>query len=189
MLKDTITKTRAHRRFKQDIPIELETLRQLIDLARLSASAANLQPLKYFISCEPEKNEQIFPHLSWAGYLKDWNGPQDGERPSAYIVVLGDKEISQSFGYDAGIAVQSIRLGATENGLSGCIIGSIKRQELRRTLNIPEKFEILLIVALGVPAETVVLEDVDDDGDIKYWRDENDVHHVPKRRLDDIIIN
>ncbi len=189
MLKDTTTKTRACRRFKQNIPIEPQTLRQLIDLARLSASAANLQPLKYILSCEPEKNEQIFPHLSWAGYLKDWKGPQDGERPSAYIVVLGDKEISQSFGYDAGIAVQSIRLGATENGLSGCIIGSIKRQELRRTLNIPEKFEILLIVALGVPAETVVLEDIDDDGDIKYWRDENDVHHVPKRRLDDIIIN
>ncbi len=189
MLKDTTTKTRACRRFKQNIPIEPQTLRQLIDLARLSASAANLQPLKYILSCEPEKNEQIFPHLSWAGYLKDWKGPQNGERPSAYIVVLGDKEISQSFGYDAGIAVQSIRLGATENGLSGCIIGSIKRQELRRTLNIPEKFEILLIVALGVPAETVVLEDIDDDGDIKYWRDENDVHHVPKRRLDDIIIN
>ena len=189
MLKDTITKTRACRRFKQDIPIEPQTLRQLIDLARLSASAANFQPLKYILSCEPEKNGQIFSHLSWAGYLKDWKGPQDGERPSAYIIVLGDNEISKSFEYDAGIAVQSIMLGATEKGPRGCIIGSIKRQELRRTLNIPERFEILLIVALGVPAETVMLENVDDDGDIKYWRDENDVHHVPKRRLDDIIIN
>jgi len=103
---------------------------------------------------------------------------------------LGDNEISKSFEYDAGIAVQSIMLGATEKGLRGCIIGSIKRQELRRTLNIPERFEILLVLALGVPAETVVLENVDDDsGDIKYWRDENDVHHVPKRRLNDIIIN
>lgn len=189
MLKDTITKTRTCRRFKQDIPIELQALRQLINLARLSASAANLQPLKYFISCEPERNEQIFSHLSWAGYLKDWKGPQDGERPSAYIVVLGDNEISKSFGYDAGIAIQNIMLGATEKGLRGCIIGSVKRQELRRTLNIPEKFEILLVLALGVPAETVVLEDVNDGDDIKYWRDENDIHHVSKRRLDDIIIN
>lgn len=189
MLKETITKTRTHRRFKQDVLIEPQTLRQLIDLARLSASAANLQPLKYFISCEPDKNEQIFSHLSWAGYLKDWNGPQDGERPSAYIIVLGDKEISQSFGYDAGIAIQNMMLGATEKGLGGCIIGSIERQELHCTLNIPERFEILLVVALGVPAETVVLEDVYDGGDIRYWRDENDVHHVPKRRLDDIIIN
>ncbi len=189
MLKDTITKTRSCRRFKQDIQIEPQTLRELIDLARLSASAANLQSLKYFISYEPEKNVRIFPHLSWAGYLKDWNGPQDGEKPSAYIIVLGDKDISQSFGYDAGIAVQNIMLGATEKGLGGCIIGSIKRQELRRTLNIPEIFEILLVLALGVPAETVVLENVNDGGDIKYWRDENDVHHVPKRRLNDIIIN
>ena len=189
MLKDTITRTRTHRRFKPNIPIELETLRQLIDLARLSASAANLQPLKYFLSCEPDKNEQIFPHLSWAGYLEDWKGPQDGERPSAYIIVLGDKDISHSFEYDAGIAVQSIKLGATEKGLCGCIIGSIKRQELRRTLSIPEKFEILLVLALGTPAETVVLETVKDDNNIKYWRDENDVHHVPKRRLDDIIVN
>ena len=189
MLKDTITKTRSCRRFKQEIPIEFETLLELIDLARLSASAANLQPLKYFISYELNKNELIFPHLLWAGYLKDWKGPQDGENPSAYIIVLGDKDISQSFEYDAGIAVQNIMLGATENGLGGCIIGSIKRQELRRTLNIPERFEILLVLALGVPAETVVLENVNDGGDIKYWRDENNIHHVPKRRLNNIIIN
>lgn len=189
MLKDIITGTRTHRRFKQNIPIEPQTLRQLIDLARLSASAANLQPLKYLLSCEPEKNERIFPHLSWAGYLKSWKGPQDGEKPSAYIIVLGDKDISQSFGYDAGLAIQNIMLGATEKGLSGCVIGSVKRQELRRILCIPEKLEILLVLALGVPAETVVLENADGNGNIKYWRDENDVHHVPKRRLHDIIIN
>ena len=189
MLKDTITETRSCRRFKQEIQIEPQTLRELIDLARLSASAANLQPLKYFISYELNKNELIFPHLSWAGYVKDWKGPQDSEKPSAYIIVLGDKDISQSFEYDAGIAVQNIMLGATENGLGGCIIGSIKRQELRRTLNIPERFEILLVLALGVPAETVVLENVNDGGDIKYWRDENNIHHVPKRRLNNIIIN
>jgi nitroreductase len=188
MIKDMVLKTRSYRRFHQDIAIKSGTLRELVDLARLSASAANRQPLKYFLSHEPEKNSLIFQHLSWAGYLKEWDGPVEGERPSAYIVVLGDRDISQSFGHDAGIAIQNILLGATEKGLGGCIIGSIRRQGLRNALDIPERFEILLVLALGVPREKVVIETTGDDGDIRYWRDGGGVHHVPKRRLDDIII-
>lgn len=168
--------------------IELETLRELVDLARLSASAANKQPLKYILSCDPEKNALIFPHLAWAGYLKDWPGPSEGERPSAYIIILGDTEISRSFGCDHGIAAQSILLGATEKGLGGCIIGSINRKALRQALGIPSRYEILLVLALGKPKERVVIETVGPDGDIKYWRDEDGVHHVPKRPLDEIII-
>jgi len=188
MIKDITSKTRSYRRYHQDIPIKVETLRELVDLARLSASASNLQPLKYILSCEPRKNALIFQHLSWAGYLKDWVGPEEGERPSAYIIVLGDRKISRSSGYDAGIAVQNIRLGASGEGLGSCIIGSIRRQELRDGLAIPESLEILLVLALGVPRETVMIECVGDDGDIRYWCDGEGVHHVPKRRLDDIII-
>jgi nitroreductase len=188
MLKDLILKNRSYRRFHQEIAVELEALRELVDLARLSASASNLQPLKYMLSNQAQKNALIFPALSWAGYLEGWSGPAEGERPSAYIIILGDKEIKKSFGADYGIAAQSILLGATERGLGGCMIGLIDREALRKALNIPSRYRILLVIALGKPAEKVVIEKVGKDGDIKYWRDQDSVHHVPKRSLDDLII-
>jgi len=188
VIKDLILKNRSYRRFHEEEAVELDTLRSLVDLARLSASAANRQPLKYILSCDPKRNALIFPHLAWAGYLKDWDGPQEGERPSAYIIILGDKEISRSFGCDHGIAAQSILLGAVERGLGGCIIGSIRREKLRQALQIPDRYEILLVLALGKPKEKVVIETLGPDGDIRYWRDKEGVHHVPKRSLDEIII-
>jgi len=188
MVRDLVLKNRSYRRFYQEVAVERETCRELVDLARLSASGSNLQPLKFILSCEPEQNARIFACLGWAAYLKDWPGPAEGERPSAYIVILGDKEIAQSFGVNPGIAAQSILLGATEKGLGGCMIGSIKKPQLAQALDIPSQFEILLVLAIGKPRETVVLEPVGTDGDIKYWRDANQVHHVPKRSLDEIII-
>lgn len=188
MLKDLIHKNRSYRRFDENVSIDSDTLRSLVNLARLSPSGANLQPLKYILSHTPDKNRLIFRHLAWAGYLKDWPGPKEGERPSAYIIILGDKEIKASFGIDHGIAAQSILLGAVEKGLGGCIFGSIQREKLGKALNIPDRFEILIVIALGKPKEKVVLETLGEDGDIKYWRDEREVHHVPKRSLDEIII-
>jgi nitroreductase len=148
-----------------------------------------LQPLKYFLSCTLDTNQQIFQCLKWAGYLKEWPGPSEDERPSAYIIVLGDTTISRNFGYDAGIAAQSILLGAVASGLGGCIVTSIDRERLRGFLNIAGHLEILLIIALGKPKEKVVIETVGKDGDIKYWRDKRGIHHVPKRQLNDIIVN
>jgi nitroreductase len=188
MIRDLIIKNRSYRRFVQEAVIDRHTLEELVDLARLSASGANLQPLKYILSCDPQKNALIFPHLAWAGYLKDWLGPSEGEKPSAYIIILADTQIRQSVGCDHGIAAQSILLGATEKGLGGCIIGSVQRDGLRKALDIPSRYEILLVLALGKPREKVVIETVAPPGDIKYWRDAEDVHHVPKRPLDDIII-
>jgi len=188
MIKDLVVKTRSYRRFDEQVTITTETLKELVELARLSASRANRQPLKYILSNDPEKNALIFPHLAWAGYLKDWPGPAEGERPSAYILLLGDTEISRSFGCDHGIAAQSILLGATSKGLGGCTIASINKKELRQALNIPERYEILLVLALGKPKETVVIEPVGPDGDIKYWRDAEGQHHVPKRSLESLII-
>jgi len=188
MIRDLILKNRSYRRFHGEVDIKLETLKELVDLARLSASAGNMQPLKYILSCGPQRNSSIFAHLAWARYLADWSGPCEGERPSAYIIMLGDREISGSFGCDHGIAAQSILLGATERGLGGCIIASIDKEGLRETLEIPRRYEILLVLALGKPRETVAVETVSPGGDIKYWRDSEGVHHVPKRPLDDIII-
>ncbi len=187
-IKDLIRKNRSYRRFRGDEKIRAATLKGLVDLARLSASSANLQPLKYCLSSDFRTNEKIFPCLKWAGYLKDWDGPAEGERPPAYIIILGDTRISKSFGYDAGIAAQSILLGAVERGLGGCIIGSVDRKALAKALGIPGHFEILLVIALGKPAEKVVIEKVGESGDIRYRRDEKGVHHVPKRQLEDIIV-
>ncbi len=188
MIKDLVKKNRTYRRFYEDFTIERNILEELVNLARLSASGANRQTLKYILSCEKNKNDVIFPTLAWAGYLKDWPGPANGERPSAYIVILNDTEINKNYWCDPGIAIQSILLGATEKGLGGCIFASVKRDELRATLKIDERYEILYVLAIGKPKEKVVLETVGPDGDIKYWRDNQGVHHVPKRSLEDIIL-
>jgi len=188
MLEDLIRKNRSYRRFDQETDISTKTLRALVNLARLSASGANQQPLKYILISDPETNASVFPHTRWAGYLKDWEGPAEGERPAAYIIILGDTSIRPTFGCDHGIAAQSIMLGATERGLGGCILGALDRGELRETLEIPEQYEILLALALGKPKERVELEEVGSDGDIKYYRDEDGVHHVPKRALETIIL-
>ena len=188
MIRDLVLKNRSYRRFHEEVDINLETLTELVDLARLSASAKNFQPLKYVLSCDRRKNSLIFPNLVWARFLTNWPGPAEGERPSAYIVVLGDTEVSRFWDYDAGIAAQSMLLGATEKGLGGCMIANVNREGLRKALKIPPRFEILLVLALGKPKEKVVIETVGPGGDTRYWRDSEGVHHVPKRPLDEIII-
>ncbi len=187
-LRQLIEKTRSFRRFDPRYKIETDTLVSLVDLARNSASGANRQPLKYILINDPEKCKLVYSCLAWAGYLTTWEGPDPDERPSAYIIILGDKEISDTFGIDPGIAAQSIMLGATEEGLGGCMIASIKKEKLRGILEIPLQYEILLVLALGKPVEKVVLETIQKN-DVKYWRDEKHVHHVPKRTLEEIIIS
>jgi len=189
MIADLVRKNRSCRRFNQNHPVDIETLKELVNLARLSASTANLQPLNYLLSNHPKRNEEIFSCLAWAGYLKDWPGPKEGERPSAYIIALGDTTIVKDFGCDLGIAGQSILLCAREMGLAGCMIGSIKREKLRGIYQIPDHYKILLVIALGKPKEQVVIDDVGPEGSIKYWRDEQGIHHVPKKRLSNIILD
>lgn len=187
ILKELILKTRSYRRFNGTHRIDIKTLENLVDLARVSASAANRQPLKYLLFNTPDDCKRIYPSIAWAGYLKDWPGPGADERPSAYFIMLGDRSITESFSFDPGIAAQSIMLGATEMDLGGCMIASIKKEELRNELDIPEKYEILLILALGKPVEHVVIDEIKE-GDIKYWRDDKNIHHVPKRTLNELII-
>jgi nitroreductase len=188
MLKDLVLQCRSYRRFYEDVAMDMNTLRELVDIARCVASATNRQPLKYILSCSRERNNQIFSCLHWAAMLKTWKGPQVGERPSAYIIILGDKEVIPSFGVDHGIAAQTILLGAVEKGFGGCMLAAVDRDELRTFLNIPSKYDILLVIALGKPREKVVIDELLPGEDSVYWRDKEDVHHVPKRRLVDIIV-
>ncbi len=186
-LQEIIAKNRTVRRFDESFRIDYSILKQLVGLARLSASGANKQPLKYLIYNEAADCGRVFPYTAWAAYLKEWPGPDKGERPSAYIIVLGDTTISESFGVDHGIAAQSIMLGAVDEGLGGCIIASIRRDGLRDELKIPSQYEILLVLAIGKPVENVIIEDIRN-GEVKYWRDEENNHHVPKRSLDELIL-
>lgn len=188
MIRELILKNRSYRKFKQYEYPSTTCLHELIDLARLSPCAANLQSLKYLVSNKLQTNEIIFNNLTWAGYLRDWPGPAEGEKPSAYIVILGDRSISKNFSVNHGIAAQSILLGAVELGLGGCILGSINRERLHLDLKLASIFEILLVIALGIPTEKIVIDEINQWSSIKYWRDDQGTHHVPKRRLNDIIL-
>ncbi|RLC52126.1 MAG: nitroreductase [Candidatus Cloacimonadota bacterium] len=187
MLKDLVAKNRSYRRFYQDVTISTNSLLELIELARLTATGANKQSLKFKLINNTKENEKVFSCLSWAGYLADWKGPEEGEKPSAYIIILNDTTIKQNPQYDVGLACQSILLGAVEKGLGGCIFASVNREQLREYFVVPEEYDITLVIALGKPKEEVVIDDVIN-GNIKYWRDDKQVHHVPKRKLEDILL-
>lgn len=188
-MRDLVLKNRSYRRFDASVPIAEETLRDLVDLARQTPSARNAQPLRYMLACTPDRNAGIFPCLRWAGYLKDWAGPVESERPTGYIVVLAENGTpKEAAHWDSGIAAQTLLLAAVEQGLGGCMLGSVDRPRLRETLSIPGGYEIVLVLALGKPSETVVLEEIPADGDVKYYRDADGTHHVPKRRLDDVVL-
>jgi nitroreductase len=186
--KEVVLKTRSYRRFNEADRIGRERLVELVDYARLSPSARNRQSLKYLIYSSPEECSMIFPATAWAGYLKDWPGPEPGERPTGYIVILGDTENKDSFGVDHGISAQTIMLAATVMEYGGCMIGSLRKDMLRQQLSIPEKYEILLVLALGKPVEKIVLDEIKDD-DFKYWREPDGTHHVPKRGLKEVLLN
>ena len=108
------------------------------------------------------------------------------ERPSAYIIMVTPQDVNPQ--WDEGIAGQTILLAAAEQGLGGCFIGNIRKEKLAAVLNLPEGYKVDLCIALGYPKEEVVLEDIAGDGDIHYYRDDNQVQHVPKKKLDDILI-
>lgn len=189
MLKDLVIRTRSYRRFYEDVAISVETLRDLVDLARNTASTVNSQALRYRLVTDEKEREIVYNNLAWAGLLKDWNGPEKGERPSAYIIILCDLSVGSNKQFDDGITAQTILLGATEKELGGCMFGSINRKNLASELNInPEKYSIDLVVALGKPKENVIIVDLPESGSTSYYRDENGNHYVPKRALEDIII-
>lgn len=186
-LRELVAKNRSYRRFDPSIPISLHDLEDLVELARITPSAANRQPLKYVLSADPEMNAAIFPTLGWAAYLSDWPGPAEHERPTGYIAICVDTSISKEWWCDDGIVAQTMLLAAVEKGFGGCMIGAIKHKELHKVLGLPDHLQIRLVLALGAPAEMVLLEGLGEEGSIKYWRDDNDVHHVPKRPAGELI--
>ncbi len=188
---ELIVRTRSVRRFREERRLPAETLRELVRLACLGGSARNAQPLRFMIVTDPELCSRIFPLLGWAGHLPDWQGPSAGERPAAYIVCLLDRERCAGpvteVHFDLGIATQNLLLAAADRGIFGCRIGAFPAR-LHGLLGLADRYRVLLVLALGYPAEQVVLEEVGPDGDVRYWRDADQVHHVPKRRLEDVLV-
>lgn len=186
--KELVAANRSRRIFDQSRPVSEDELIDLVDTARLIPSGMNKQPLKYVVSTDARQCADIFPLLGWAGYLKDWKGPEEGERPTGYITVLLDTRIADNPHCDHGIAAQTIMLGAVEKGVGGCIIATVNRKKLAQVIGLEEHLEILLVLALGKPAEEVRVEALPSDGKIEYWRTSDGVHHVPKRSLEECVV-
>ena len=93
MIEELIKKNRAYRKYYQNKKVSSSDLLRLIDIARISSCGNNMQALKYIVCNTKEKNDVMFKNLRWAAALSDWDGPIEGERPSAYIVIALDTKI------------------------------------------------------------------------------------------------
>lgn len=189
MIKDLVIKSRSYRRFYENETVSYDKLKEIVEIARYVPSTVNSQPLKFMLVNDEEGNEKVFSTLAWAGLLKEWHGPEKGERPSAYIVILGDLSVGKNKHLDVGITAQTMMLGAADMGLGGCMFGSIQREKLASLFDIDtEKFSIELVLALGKPKEDVRIVDLPENGSTAYYRDDNGIHYVPKRSVDELII-
>ena len=191
MIKDLVRKNRSYRGYDESRKITEDELKELVDTARVAGSAANLQPLKYRLVCSDAEVAKLNGITRWGKMLKDIELPHKGKYPTAYIVICVDTDITkapENANTDIGIAAQTILLAAVEQGLGGCMIGNYEKAQAAEALALPERYVPQLIVAIGKPDETVVLTDTGEDGSVKYYRDANDVHYVPKRRLEDILL-
>lgn len=192
MIRDLVQKTRSYRRFDEGARIPEEVLEGLVDTARMVASAANRQPLKYAIVSSEGACARMFEACTWAAALKDWDGPQPGERPTGYIAVLKDMDITMNdtfTSWDEGIAVQTIMLAAAEQGYGGCILGAIKKKACAEILGLDaDRYHPALLLALGKPVEDCRVVALPESGETAYWRDEDKVHYVPKRSLAEVLL-
>lgn len=190
--KQIVIKNRSYRAFQEHYKIDKHELIDMVDTARYTPSSVNIQPFKYYISFEKGTNDKIFSHTKWARLLKDYDGPEEGKRPSAYVIVCNDTGIASNierFSCDAGIISQTIMLSAVEKGYGGCMIKNFEPDNLAKDLGLPDNIKPFIILAIGKPDEEIIIDEISQGEPTSYYRDENGVHHVPKRKLVDIIIN
>jgi len=186
MLIDLIRNARSIRRYDPERPVGIDDIRSFVEAARLTPSAGNLQRLRYLAVTDPDEVSALTRGVKWAGYLTDWEGPTEGETPTAYLILLSPEDTGVSQ-IDVGIAAETILLAATEKGFGGCMILNFPREELTRRYRLAGKYRIELVISLGLPAEKVEIEKMKN-GNVRYYRDENGVHHVPKRSLDELLL-
>ncbi len=181
---ETIVRRRTIRRFENK-RVSYQALERCVNAARLAPSAANLQPCEYLIIDEENLLDKVFATLKWAGYITDGR-PVELEVPRVYIIILINRDIrTEGYQHDVGFAAENITLTALEEGIGSCCLGAIDREALRKNLNIPPRYIIDLVVALGYSKESPLKEPLRDS--VKYWKDEKRVLHVPKRNLKEIL--
>lgn len=194
-LYSLLAHNRSYRRFDQSARIAESQLKDMVGAVRLTSSGRNIQTLSYRIVSSAEEAARLFPCLAWAGYLKDWDGPEEGERPAAYIVQCLDTHLSEGCLCDDGLQLEALTLAATAQGFGCCILKAFDPKRVAEVLALPERYKPLYVVALGVPVEKVVIDTLPagskecaDASNIRYWREPDGTHHVPKRPLEEIII-
>lgn len=185
---DLTREARSCRRFDESRPLTQENLNWLLDCARLAPSARNSQELRFITVTKGPVLDELFPLTRWAGALKDWGGPHEGERPTAFIAVLMPERGGDLLCYDVGIACQTIQLAATSKGWGACMIQSFDHKKATELLNVPEGLKIALLIGLGIAAEKRIAVPMPADGSCAYWRDQENVHYVPKRSLAELVI-
>lgn len=191
ILKDLLKQDRSYRGYDESRKITREELEDFVDCARYAPSSVNMQPFKYLLVYETEEVDRLQALTSWARGLPELNLPREGHRPTAFIVICQDTSLFESiprFQKDVGIVAHTLLLAATEKGLGGCMIGNYDAGKVKKEMNLPEQFMPVLVVAFGKPDETIVLKDLEPGAPTAYYRDENDVHYVPKRTLEEVII-
>ncbi len=188
MIKDLVLLNRSYRKFHNNKKVSVEELINLVDMARTTPSSKNRQPLKYILVTNEDDVNMVASHLKWAWFLKEWDGPEKSEQPPAYIIMLNDNTLNERAFIDAGIAAQTILLGAVESQLGGCIIRTVNRYEISKHFNLPSNLEIVQVIAIGYPNQKVKLTTTDNKDSTNYYEDNDGVHYVPKRKLEDIII-
>jgi nitroreductase len=185
-------KNRSYRNYDASYIVTEEQLKKLVELTRFCPSSVNMQPFKYYLSCNPTTNARIQPLTKWARALQPMEIPKPGHYPTAFIVICYDETIGpgiERFGKDVGIVAQTIVLGAVEMGLGGCMIGNFSPAKISAALELADTLRPALIIAIGKPQENIVLLDASVGSSLNYYRDEQDVHYVPKRTLSEILIN
>ena len=192
MFLDLVKQARSHRGFRQDRKVTRQELEHLVECARFTPAARNDQVLKYYLAEKPETVAAIQPLTKWAGALAELHLPRKGAEPVAYIVICLDGSLAENpapYQRDVGIVAQTMLLAAAEMGLNGCMIGSFAAGELREKLGLPETIKPQLLLALGEGTDRIVITDVGEDGSTTYYRDAEDIHYVPKRTLEQLILN
>lgn len=186
--EELVKSNRTCRRFDESKEVKREELLEIIELTRYIASGANKQALRYLLVNKNEDNEKVFSNIAWAGYLKDWPGPIDGERPRAYILLAEDEKYAKAMPEDVGIAAQTITLAARDKEMAACMFKAFRGKGIKEEFSLDKDINILMVIAIGYPVEEAVVDDISADEDIKYYRDENARHHVPKFTIDNIVI-
>lgn len=192
-----VRRARTCRRFDESMRVPAEFLYELVNMARLVPNGANAQRLRFHVVSDKDGCARLFNELAWAAALKDWKGPEPGERPTGYIGILAERAVPGKPApavteVDTGIAAQTMMLAARSATpeVAACMFKAFTPRAIDVMGLDNDRYELKMVMAFGVPVEQQVIDPVDGNptGSLSYWRDAQQVHHVPKRPLVDVLV-